>query len=319
MRVVLGKHLNFGNNVIRTMSSVFLAAVLGAKKLEGVRLPALGIATSIDEPLDELFLIKEGHVFPMEQILCALTNLSLRGVINNGFNQRLEYFSGQRDFWRAQFDRLAVVLPPISRSEVVVHIRAADILKPLHSSYYPLPLDFYDVIFEELGMTPVFIGQLSDDHPYLESLQSRYLSGQFIQSTPMGDFELLRRSHTKILSISSFSWLAGWLGGDDSRVVMPVGGLFNPVLRPDINLLPMDDERFQLRGFSPMEREQTEKSLDHFLEALSDASCGYPRVERSAYTIKEWGPPGVSSEPTRFAVPATAEEWNTFAGSVILQ
>ena len=121
-----------------------------------------------------LFLIKDGHVFPMEQILCALTNLSLRGVINNGLNQRLEYFSGQRDFWRAQFDRLAVVLPPISPSEVVVHIRAADILKPSHSSYYPLPLDFYDVIFEELGMTPVFIGQLSDDHPYLESLQLRY-------------------------------------------------------------------------------------------------------------------------------------------------
>src|SRR5215217_7235377 len=103
MRVVLKKHKSFGNNLIRTMSSIFLAAVLGAKKLEGVCLPDLGIATNIDEPLDDLFLIKDGHVFPMEQILCALMNLSLRGVVNQGFNQRLEYFSGQRDFWRAQF------------------------------------------------------------------------------------------------------------------------------------------------------------------------------------------------------------------------
>jgi hypothetical protein len=305
--------------MIRTMSSIFLAAVLGAKKLEGICLPDLGITTTINGPLDDLFLIKDGHLFPMEQILCALTNLSLRGVVNQGFNQRLEYFAGQRDFWRAQFDRLAVVLPTISPDEVVVHIRAADILKPSHISYYPLPLDFYDVIFEELGMTPVFVGQLSGDHPYLERLHFRYPSARFIQSPPMGDFELLRRSHTKILSISSFSWLAGWLGGDDSLVVTPVGGLFHPVLRPDINLLPMDDDRFQFRGFSPMKREQTEKSLDHFLKALSDASGGYPRVERSAYTIREWGPPGISSEPTRFAVPATAEEWTTFAVSVILQ
>jgi glycosyltransferase involved in cell wall biosynthesis len=314
-RVVMGVPWKLGNELFRTMTSVYLAATIGARKLEGVRLTGLDLETTVDGPIDALFRVSGGHKLPIDAIERALKDESVEGVWNSGYGQRFEYISGQRDFWTAQCNRLSLDLPSIAANEVVVNIRAAEILKVIDRGYFPLPLDFYEIILEELGMEPVFVGQFEGTHPYLERLRARYPNARYIHGTIMEDFELLRRSHTKILSISSFSWLAGWLGADSSRVIMPVAGLFNPEASPNIDLLPVNDDRYAFRQFSPMKREREESNLMDFLDALADASAGYPLVDRAAYAIREAGPNGSSRQDS---MPQTPAEWSAFAEAIIL-
>jgi hypothetical protein len=132
------------------------------------------------------------------------------------------------------------------------------------------------------------------------------------------DFELLRRSHTKILSISTFSWLAGWLGTGGSNVIMPVAGLFNPEACPDHNFLPVDDGRYAFRQFSPMIRDREEPDLFQFLDTLAAASAGYPLIEPSTDPIQGASPSGPNGSSMPVAMPQTAEEWSNFAESIIL-
>jgi hypothetical protein len=68
-----------------------------------------------------------------------------------------------------------------------------------------------------------------------------------------------------------------------------------------------------------MKRERAEVSLDHFLENLSAASGGYPRVESSAYAVTDLGLSRLIDDGRRFAVPTTSEAWSALAESVIVQ
>ncbi|MCC6736670.1 MAG: hypothetical protein IT534_11175 [Bauldia sp.] len=48
------------------------------------------------------------------------------------------------------------------------------------------------------------------------------------------------------VAVSTFSWLATWLSPRAETIALPVAGLFHPAARPDIDLLPIDDQRYRL-------------------------------------------------------------------------
>ena len=48
----------------------------------------------------------------------------------------------------------------------------------------------------------------------------------------------------KVLSLSTFSWMAAWCGNDDTKIHLPITGLYDGFLNPGTNLTPFDDNRY---------------------------------------------------------------------------
>lgn len=135
---------------------------------------------------------------------------------------------------------------------LVINIRGAEIMSG-QAWHYPLvPIAFYADLIELTGLRPVFMGQLGND-PYSTALRARFPDATFQPTLgALGDFETIRRSRHIVTSVSTFSWLAAWLSDADT-VFLPLAGFFAPGQRPDIDLLPLDDERFRffLLPFAP--------------------------------------------------------------------
>lgn len=133
--------------------------------------------------------------------------------------------------------------------DVVIHIRLEDIMEPgRHVGYGPLPLAYYREIIEETGLHPVFVGQFGED-AYSTALKSAFPDATILEGgSVLHDFQTIRSAHNVILGVSTFSWLAAWLGAK-ARIFYPLKGILDPRLNPQINLLPADDARFRCRSF----------------------------------------------------------------------
>ena len=124
---------------------------------------------------------------------------------------------------------------------LVINIRGNEILNAVHPHYTVLPPEFYEEIISSTGLRPIFMGQVGGDSRYITRLRARFSNASFIESQgPIRDFTTLRRSKNIVLSISTFSWLAGWLS-DADRIHMPLSGFFNPLQYPDVDLIAKDD------------------------------------------------------------------------------
>jgi hypothetical protein len=315
-RLVLHQHGRFGNHLFEVMSSVYLAAALGAERIEGVSLEPLGITTGIDGPLEGFFEIPRGRQrYPVAQMLAA-SDASCPGVVNNGLGMHMAYIAGQRPFWQDRFDRLAVEIPAVAADEAVVVIRAGDIMSGGHRLYHPMPFAFIDAVMDDLGMRPLFVGEVAGDHPWLAELRSRYPGARFLHGRLLEDFELIRRSRVKVLAISTFAWMAGWLGPDDSQIVLPVAGLFNPDIYPAADFLPAADPRYEFRWCPPRPWLRDETDLDGFLAAFTAAAQGFPVVAPSALAGSRRPLSGAERAPATL-LPASPEEWSALAGAVL--
>jgi hypothetical protein len=132
--------------------------------------------------------------------------------------------------------------------ELVISIRGGEILDGRHPDYILLPPSFYEMVIKETGLKPVFFGQI-EDNAYCLALRARFPQARFVAGQGvMHDFAMLRRSKHIVPSISTFSWLAAWLGEADT-VFMPVAGLFNPKQARAHNFLPLDDKRYRFYLF----------------------------------------------------------------------
>ncbi|MBU6449759.1 MAG: hypothetical protein KGQ26_09065 [Rhodospirillales bacterium] len=150
------------------------------------------------------------------------------------------------------------------RHELVCSVRAAEILRVVHPDYVPLPPGYYARLQEETGLDLVFFGQLGDD-PYSTGLRAAFPKARFIPGTDQNhDFEVLRRSANIALSISTFAWLAAWLG-EAERIYMPVGGMFHPIQHPDFILTPLDEPAYRFMLLPPVKAVNPYENITRFL------------------------------------------------------
>jgi len=180
-----------------------------------------------------------------------LIRAKLRGV-----PLRCEMFSSP-DRFRQVFgvpkDATAVTGP----DELLINVRGDEILKAAHSGYGPIPLAWYQHLVKGSGLRPVFLGQLADDY-YSNLLRVAFPDARFIPSSGiLGDFTAICMAQNIALSVSTFSWLAGWLS-NASQIFMPMLGIFNPKQRPDIWMLPLSDTRYRFYEFPVREWQATD-------------------------------------------------------------
>jgi hypothetical protein len=266
----------FGNQICQAAFSFFVAQRLGADGPHGVSIPELGLDTGDSLPGGRSLPLT-GHRVDLDSLDMALDVGRYDSVSVQGLGMRVEYL-----VWgRTRLESLSPLLRdlrghPVADDEIVIHLRLGDALEGAHKDYYPLPLDFYRKICSETGKTPVFVGQLESGGSYLDQVMTAFPEARFVGGTMKEDWDTLRQARHKVLSISSFSWTAAWLGSDAGSIHMPLAGFFNPIQRGDVDLRPRDDGRFRFYWFHPMLRYR-KTGLDEHLSRLASRSKSFAR------------------------------------------
>ncbi len=196
-----------------------------------------------------------------------LVRNNLTGRINwTGYGQRMENL-GPLEFARQTFGGNDSLGRKFDKDFLVCPVRAGEILDARHWGYTLIPIDFYRDIAEKTGLKLAFVGQ-TEPNVYTDELRRRFPDAVFLPSMgPLADFQTVRRSENILVSISTFAWLASWLS-NARKIVLPVYGLFNPEQFPEINLLPLDDCRYEFYRFPVHAAVPVERVLDNHRQLL---------------------------------------------------
>jgi hypothetical protein len=131
-----------------------------------------------------------------------------------------------RDFRSAICSLVADDQYEMSTSDIVVHIRRGDYLKPKNQSFHGvLGLQFYADGIERLrrkGQTGrvwlVSEGGLDDIREWRSTLGD---VAQLSSADPWTDLGILKNAPSLVVANSSFSWMGAWLGPEERFVVAP--------------------------------------------------------------------------------------------------
>jgi hypothetical protein len=201
----------------------------------------------------------------------------------------MEYLGKHLQLARALFPIDPGLKTGYGRDHLVISIRAKEILHGLHPNYTVLPLAWYRRLIDETRLKPVFLGEIGTDG-YSAALRSQFPDADFVvNENPLDDFNMLRTSANVVLSVSSFAWMAAWLSTSAQRIVLPMAGMYNIQDRPDIDLLPVGDERYEYHAFP---REAWMGTDDQLNAKISGPSCARrisnPRLFRGMASLNLW-------------------------------
>lgn len=274
-----------GNRMFEAMLAHSLAERIPGLAATGPELPEWGLRPRALK-LPERHLRIEGHRVDVARLAYLLGADIVDGIDSRALGFRMDLLPS-----RALAERLF----PAGLAEgtetgpdtLVISIRGAEILAARHPGYRPLPLAFYARLVAETGLRPAFVGQVGDD-PYSEALRARFPQALFLPSRgAMEDFATLRRARHLCLSISSFAWLAGWLSAAEA-IHLPVAGIYDPRLRPQIDLLPLADPRYRFHLFPAEDWGGTAEELR---VAIEGAEAGLALTREQAAGLLASGPP----------------------------
>lgn len=189
-----------------------------------------------------------GHNINLESIL---SKKSHRFITLAGYFMRYEYYKKYKEAikkdWLFQAKRFQ-----FGERDISIHIRSGNIWQVnspghVHGAHCALPFSFYQSILEQPHWDNIYIVTADPDDLMVLKV-ARQFSAHVQSSSVDDDFNFLMSSPNVVLSVSTFSWWAAWLS-DAKRIFFPISGLFDPSFRPDINLVPDDEPRYQFIGF----------------------------------------------------------------------
>lgn len=215
--------------------------------ITGASLPEWGIVLADEMPRVALKL-NGGNIVNVPGLLEALKKPEIDGVIIACYAQRLEYFAARRDEFVSRFQAVAGG-QETRPDELVIHVRAGDVLKGPHIHYNLVPISYHRRLIERTGLRPVFIGQTQPSY-YADALRRTFPTARFLAGNHwIDDFQTLRNAHNIALSVSTFAWLAAWLSETAQQIFQPQLGLLNPRQCPDVDLAPENDARYVYEQF----------------------------------------------------------------------
>ena len=258
---------NAGNRLFQYFFCAELARRSGVSSINGLDIPEFSIHSPAVVPEGRVIETRPGHLYNVADLSYKLRHGIYDTLHFVGYAHRLEYYP-DLDFLRTLVgvsQDVAVDDPP-GANDLVINIRAAEILGRVHNAYGPPPISFYEHVVRATGLTPVFVGQIGDDF-YSQALKRRFAGCRFVRhQSALQDFRFLQSASHLVLAISTFSWLAAWLSVRAKRIYMPVSGFLNPLQRPDINLCPIGDERYSFFDFPVTHWEASPAQCAHLLE-----------------------------------------------------
>jgi hypothetical protein len=240
---------NLGNQMFQYMVALKVQGAVPSLRISGYDLPDWGLSALLEQPSAvHPPVLVEGKILARGLLEFLLRTERMPSVLVPALPLRMQHLLDRKTYGEVFEPPIATQVVEYDSDCIVVNIRAAEILGDVHPDYAPVPLSFINTVLERTSAHPVFVGQIGND-PYSRSIRERWPDATFRPSEgALADFETLRRSTNLVVSVSTFSWLAAWLSRAQS-IHMPVAGLFNPAQRPDVDLLPVDDERYTFYEF----------------------------------------------------------------------
>lgn len=242
----------FGNHVIMYMAAMAIARAVGGAQICGLGFPQWNIPQIPPPPEGsvETIPVASPEAFQIDALAAALRG---KAAFNIVLAYHIQDFSQFLDVtaYRAVFPVVHRDVPVFDDRYLLMNIRTGDILDGhVHPfDWYPLtPIGFYEELVARTGKLPVFMGEL-DDCLYVRELKARFPDALFLPSQgPMRDFDTIRAARHIVVAISTFSWVAAWLS-EAVEIHLPLNGFYNPAHKRDIDLLPVNDQRYQFYLF----------------------------------------------------------------------
>lgn len=249
------------NQLLQFMLAKNIERVLGDVHVTGCHIPEWGLSAATENNDDKAVeLSLTGNYIYHEDVVNIIRKGLASKIVLKGHSFRISNYAPP-EFYRSIIGSTCETAAGYGPGYVVFHIRGGDILTPAHQDYYPIPFSYIDAVLNNTSSTPVFVGQLEDSY-YAEKLRQRHPEAIFSKpQTAIEDFETLRKSSEIAVSISSFAWLAAWLS-HATTIHLPVAGMLNPLQRPDIDLLPLDDMRYKFYRFDQFKWNATPSDIE---------------------------------------------------------
>ncbi len=233
------------NLMIEYMVALKFTDMVPACRISNIKIPTWGIIHPPINSCGPTAVEQQEQHIDLPALADRVWSGQLRRIEWTGFGQRMENFLPPERYQ-------AVFVSPFQTQMgygpdfLVCPIRAEDILHGPNPEYVLTPLEFYRDIIDTTGLKPVFIGQT---HPnaYMDRIKSAFPNAVFRppQANPLVDFETIRQSTNVVVGVSTYTWLAAWLSRSLENIYLAVSGLFNPMQKPSVNLLPYGDQRFK--------------------------------------------------------------------------
>jgi hypothetical protein len=245
--------------MIEYMVALTFAEMVGGCRISNISLPKWNIHhPKLELPYPNVVEPRQQHI-DLPALARLVASNQINGVKWTGYGQRMENFLPReryRDVFVSPFGRPMGYGP----GYLVCPVRAEDILDGSCPEYPLTPVEFYRDLAKLTGLILVFIGQ-TRPNLYMDRLREAFPDALFRepQDDPLVDFETIRQSHNIALGVSTYSWLAAWLSSSAENIYLAVSGLFNPMQKPNVDLLPFGDARYKFFLFPlnygvPLER-----------------------------------------------------------------
>jgi hypothetical protein len=233
------------NQMIEYMVALKFSHMTGGCRISNISIPAWGIDHPPLESPGPVAVERQEHKIDLAALAEQVWSQQINRVEWKGFGQRMENFlppENYRMVFTSPFDR------PMGYGAdyLVCPVRAEDILDGPNPEYVLTPVEFYRDIIGMTGLKPVFIGQT---HPnaYMDRIVAAFPNAivRAPQADPLVDFETIRQSINLVIGVSTYAWLAAWLSSSAENIYLAVSGLFNPMQKPSVDLLPYGDPRYR--------------------------------------------------------------------------
>ncbi|MCU6665593.1 hypothetical protein [Silvania hatchlandensis] len=269
---------NIGNQLFQYMLALAIKFRTGVPVLiTGLDIPSFGIkSTKVRD--EALCLDIKNHTPPLDAIVELVKDVKNIDVNIKCLSTRMCYYSRHLTEFRRYLKLKKNNHYGYNEHYLVINVRGAEISKGVHRNYIPIPLSFYANIIEETGLKPVFVGQLGDDK-YSTRLRDKFPNALFPKFNSWeDDFNVICSSVNVIPAISTFSWLATWLSESAKNIYFPIMGLYHPIARPDIDMLPVEDDRYHFYLSDLLEWGNPEETID----SLINDSIVFEKLEGTA-------------------------------------
>lgn len=235
---------NVGNQLFQYMLALAIKFRTNVPvQISGLDIPSFAIKNT--KVSDQAFSMDiKSHVLPLESIVTLVKNVQNIDINLKCLSTRMSYYSQHLPEYRRYLKPKNSTKIGFDDTYLVINVRGAEISTGVHKNYLPVPICFYEEIINKTKLTPVFVGQLGDDN-YSNCLRNKFPQALFPKFDSWeDDFNVIRTSVNIIPAVSTFSWLACWLSETAKNIYFPIMGLYHPLARPDIDMLPLEDDRY---------------------------------------------------------------------------
>src|SRR5208283_315100 len=178
---------NFGNRMLEYMAALAVGRHFPQPLSLNCQLPEIGL--EFDRNLhDQLladeaknYVVKDRDVTSISTLVENIKKSGATAVVFQGFFQRYELYEKAEFYRDFVFKKQPLDIAPFGENDLVINIRAGEILGG-GVSWYPLvPVNFYETLISRTKCNPVFLGQIQDCE-YIREIQKAFPEARMIPS-----------------------------------------------------------------------------------------------------------------------------------------